>query len=88
MRTGAIQSDAFPSDEKDNLTKENRSYIPEEAIHISEEARNPLVKDENGNEVHAKTLAKNTDPYAEDRISIEPTEGRGNEVPDENVMPG
>lgn len=89
MRTGAIQSNAFPSNEKDNLAKESPVSIPEEAIRVSEAARNPLIKDENGKEVRAKALfRKEGDSYSEDRVSIEKTDLKGFQVPDENVMPG
>lgn len=89
MRTGAIQSNAFPSNEKENLAQK-AGFIPKEAIRASEEARNPVVRDEDGNLGKAKSVFRNGDPYSEDRISVaEPnlTEGAA-PVSDENVMPG
>ncbi len=90
MRTGAIQSNAFPTNEKENLSSQNAGAIPEEAIRISEQARNPLITDGNGKIVHAKALfRKSGDPYSEDRVSVEKSDSTRTEtIPDENVMPG
>ena len=89
MRTGAIQSEAFPSNEKENLAKDQANYVPHEAIKISEEARDPLIKDETGKVVHAKALFKKAgDPFGEDRVSVDQTDTKLATLPDENVQPG
>ena len=74
-----------------NYAKKNEvNYIPDEAIKISEKAKNPPLVEEKKADLSVKNRDSKKDPFSQERVS--PNQPSAKEVkttiPDDTVLPG